>query len=57
MNELAAKGGIGDILAMQVNGRQQLYQGDRLRRLADVLREDLRLTGTKIGCNAGDCGA
>lgn len=30
---------------------------DPLRRLADVLREDLGLTGTKIGCNAGDCGA
>ena len=27
------------------------------RRLADVLRDDLGLTGTKIGCNAGDCGA
>jgi CO/xanthine dehydrogenase Mo-binding subunit/aerobic-type carbon monoxide dehydrogenase small subunit (CoxS/CutS family) len=26
-------------------------------RLADVLRERLGLTGTKIGCNAGDCGA
>ena len=26
-------------------------------RLADVLRDDLGLTGTKIGCNAGDCGA
>ncbi len=27
------------------------------RRLSDVLRDDLGLTGTKIGCHAGDCGA
>jgi len=27
------------------------------RSLADVLREDLGLIGTKIGCNQGDCGA
>jgi CO/xanthine dehydrogenase Mo-binding subunit/aerobic-type carbon monoxide dehydrogenase small subunit (CoxS/CutS family) len=26
-------------------------------RLSDVLRETLGLTGTKVGCNAGDCGA
>ena len=30
---------------------------DGRRRLVDVLREDLGLTGTKVGCNAGDCGA
>ncbi|PZG54446.1 (2Fe-2S)-binding protein [Spongiactinospora gelatinilytica] len=27
------------------------------RLLIDVLREDLRLTGTKLGCGTGDCGA
>ena len=27
------------------------------RRLTDVLRDDLGLTGTKVGCEAGDCGA
>ena len=27
------------------------------RRLTDALRDDLGLTGTKVGCEAGDCGA
>jgi aerobic-type carbon monoxide dehydrogenase small subunit (CoxS/CutS family) len=30
-------------------------EGDRL--LIDVLRDDLHLTGTKLGCGTGDCGA
>ena len=29
----------------------------RSRALAAALRDDLGLTGTKVGCNAGDCGA
>lgn len=40
-----------------VNGRPCEFSGNPAKRLADVLRDDLRLTGTKIGCNAGDCGA
>jgi aldehyde oxidoreductase len=40
-----------------VNGRRVRARSPRIARLADVLRDELRLTGTKIGCNAGDCGA
>jgi CO/xanthine dehydrogenase Mo-binding subunit/aerobic-type carbon monoxide dehydrogenase small subunit (CoxS/CutS family) len=40
-----------------LNGRAVRVPAEPGRRLADVLRDDLGLTGTKIGCNAGDCGA
>ena len=40
-----------------LNGRPQTVFTSRIRRFSDVLREDLGLTGTKIGCDAGDCGA
>ncbi|HSK40341.1 MAG TPA: molybdopterin cofactor-binding domain-containing protein, partial [Arenibaculum sp.] len=40
-----------------VNGEPVTVTVPPARRLADVLRDDLGLTGTKIGCNAGDCGA
>ncbi|HWA47801.1 MAG TPA: 2Fe-2S iron-sulfur cluster-binding protein, partial [Dongiaceae bacterium] len=57
MNEISAKPVAGESIALNVNGASYHYQGDGLRRLTDVLRDDLHLTGTKIGCNAGDCGA
>ena len=44
-------------LHLTVNGRPVTTATAPFRRLADVLREDLGLTGTKVGCNAGDCGA
>ncbi len=40
-----------------LNGRATRASADPATRLADVLRGELRLTGTKIGCNGGDCGA
>jgi carbon-monoxide dehydrogenase small subunit len=41
----------------QVNGEPVEVDGDGLRPLARVLREDLGLTGTKVGCYEGRCGA
>ncbi|HJO73563.1 MAG TPA: molybdopterin cofactor-binding domain-containing protein [Rhodospirillales bacterium] len=44
-------------IAFTVNGRPVAVAAAPITRLADVLRDELGLTGTKIGCNAGDCGA
>ena len=44
-------------LVLAVNGREHTVETAPSRRLADVLRDELGLTGTKVGCNAGDCGA
>ena len=41
----------------KVNGRAVCLDVLPMRRLLDVLREDLRLTGTKEGCGEGECGA
>ncbi len=40
-----------------VNGDHYQVAVEPWRMLVDVLREDLGLTGTKIGCAQGDCGA
>jgi len=43
-------------LQMNVNGRAVDLEVPESRFLSEVLREDLGLTGTKIGCNEAECG-
>ena len=45
------------VTELKVNGKGVRVASAPVTRLADVLRDELGLTGTKIGCNAGDCGA
>ncbi|SFT88770.1 molybdopterin-dependent oxidoreductase [Sedimentitalea nanhaiensis] len=47
----------GTALHLSVNGQSVSVEASPGRRLSDVLRRDLGLTGTKTGCDAGDCGA
>ncbi len=44
-------------VSFTLNGQPAEVSTDPVKRLAHVLRDDLGLTGTKIGCDAGDCGA
>ncbi|MBI3663954.1 MAG: (2Fe-2S)-binding protein [Acidobacteria bacterium] len=44
-------------IAFRVNGSEHIVHAWPMARLLDVLREELRLTGTKEGCGEGECGA
>jgi aldehyde oxidoreductase len=44
-------------MSLIVNGEIRNVAADPFRPLSDTLREGLGLTGTKVGCEAGDCGA
>jgi aerobic-type carbon monoxide dehydrogenase small subunit (CoxS/CutS family) len=44
-------------VSLTVNGRPVVLRSAPTARLSGALREELGLTGTKVGCDAGDCGA
>ncbi len=43
--------------AFAVNGKNYEVTASPMKRLLDVLRDDLAMTGTKEGCGEGECGA
>jgi carbon-monoxide dehydrogenase small subunit len=45
------------LIQLTINNKKQTVDVPPMRRLLDVLREDLHLTGTKEGCGEGECGA
>lgn len=44
-------------VSFEVNGAPVTVSTPPVQRLSSLLRDELRLTGTKVGCDAGDCGA
>lgn len=44
-------------IQLHVNGDLHSVHVPPMKRLLDVLREDLRLTGAKEGCGEGECGS
>ncbi|CDM64297.1 (2Fe-2S)-binding protein [Pyrinomonas methylaliphatogenes] len=46
-----------ELITIKVNGEERTLAVAPNRTLLNLLREDLNLTGTKQGCDDGDCGA
>ena len=47
----------GTTITLVVNGKEQRAQVEDRWTLAEFLRDALQLTGTKVGCDRGECGA
>lgn len=45
------------MIAFRINGQSRRLRVHPMKRVLDVLRDDLGLTGTKEGCGEGECGA
>ncbi len=45
------------LVSFEVNGESHRRDVDPRLLLVDMLRDDLRLTGTHVGCSTGNCGA
>ncbi len=48
---------VHDQYPFTINGDRKTIKAPPMKRLLDVLREDLHLTGAKEGCGEGECGA
>ncbi len=44
-------------ISCHINGKHYSFKVHPMMRALDVIREEARLTGTKEGCGAGECGA
>ena len=45
------------IIQLTINNQAKTIEAPPMKRLLDVLREDLHLTGAKEGCGEGECGS
>ncbi|MDJ0388796.1 (2Fe-2S)-binding protein [Roseomonas sp. E05] len=45
------------LLTLSINGQDHVFEAEGRTTLLDALREQLHLTGTKKGCDQGQCGA
>ena len=56
-SEMGGSGKAHKLLTLKVNGKSYKVEVEHRNTLAEVLRDQLGLTGTKIGCDRGECGA